>query len=405
MAKTKKLDLSYRDAQNIINRDWSHRLSHNEHTLLLWIVERTYAFNKVSEFIPIRHFLDGIVSANNNRVAGKIPFSRRTVFRTIDKLVKRKLLVITGAGNTHRRYEIPFNEIKEKGFFRHDYDEESNIECQKRTTSSSCDTPESATGGWCQPPPISCGTPESTTNDWCQSGTPECQSGSPECQSGTLPRARFINARATVIIKPGLPQKTREKKEMITNSPPKGAAPHALLQKVKEISEKTEAARKRKYDARTFEAMERLFMEQMAEHFPTAPRPPIAPTDRKKFRRAFLDIKNIDPAEYIKFAVSQWGYVLKHFFPLDWRKPWCPNVGFFSVHASKFTEAYYKHTEPNTNPILIHTDNVIAQEDPVKAKEYQIKKLEKRLATAEAKLKEKEAEAATYYNFSGRAKP
>lgn len=339
---TEVCSCSLREAQNKINRSWKPFITKYEFILLGWILERTYAFKKTSETIPLRHFLEGITSGGEV-ICYPVSMSRRTLFRTIAGLQAKNLLSVTRPGHGNCRYEILIDQ------------DAANV----------------------------CAT--------CHCGTSRCQCDTSRCQPDTLPRVGALCARK---VYNNTIRETRDLEPMKLNTPPRSASAEVVVDRLKAIAVRTAAVKQMKLSAGKFSALELHYREQIQSCWPQAPLPGMRMVDKVRFRQAFLSGTNYDPRSFIEFVVSQWGRIMKREF-LNWRRtPPFPDIGFVSVHRAKFLADY-------TNVYLaVNAEQLQSREnnpDTDKRKDAEIADLKHQLEIANKGIVEANQEAATYH--------
>ena len=83
-----------------VNRFMRSDLTNSELNVLLFVGERTLRFNKVTEKIPLRHFLDGIVDRKGNVIVAGLRMSRRTLIYALNSLRRKGLFLVTKCVDT-----------------------------------------------------------------------------------------------------------------------------------------------------------------------------------------------------------------------------------------------------------------------------------------------------------------
>lgn len=68
-------------------------LSPAEVDVLMFLNERTLRFGKLSEHVPMRHFLKGVTSSTGETIVCRCPYSERTIRGAIDGLLSRKIII------------------------------------------------------------------------------------------------------------------------------------------------------------------------------------------------------------------------------------------------------------------------------------------------------------------------
>lgn len=83
----------YRDWSRTLDRTWLPVLTGNEFAVLRFIFDRTAGWGKEWERIPLRHFIEGVVS-KDGKIHGKTALSDKTVRRMLTTLVEMRAILI-----------------------------------------------------------------------------------------------------------------------------------------------------------------------------------------------------------------------------------------------------------------------------------------------------------------------
>lgn len=82
-----------------ILREIRPHVSEIELSVLLFVWDRTYAYGKTSEVIPMKHFLEGVSLGSGEMLHPPLRAGRRTIYRAIENLIANVIII---AGKTHR---------------------------------------------------------------------------------------------------------------------------------------------------------------------------------------------------------------------------------------------------------------------------------------------------------------
>src|SRR5271168_4863901 len=91
----------YAEAVRRVCRVLRERVNPAEFSILMFILDRTYAFNKAEETISMAHFVDGI-----SGLCCGVGFKERAVRGNIAALAKKALITVTGPKTDTKRYSI-----------------------------------------------------------------------------------------------------------------------------------------------------------------------------------------------------------------------------------------------------------------------------------------------------------
>lgn len=93
------LTIDYLSFENQIEREWSGKLTGNEYLVVRFIFDRTIRWNKRSEFIYSRHFLEGVYSKSGDMIRCGLQLTENTLRKCIKRLKELGLLKTTTARN------------------------------------------------------------------------------------------------------------------------------------------------------------------------------------------------------------------------------------------------------------------------------------------------------------------
>lgn len=80
-----------------------------EQAVLLFILERTLRFNKEWEYIPMRHFLNGVWMGNGELLHAGLNYSKSTIVKAYQSLVDKGL--ISKQGDTRNMFKINYEKV------------------------------------------------------------------------------------------------------------------------------------------------------------------------------------------------------------------------------------------------------------------------------------------------------
>lgn len=107
--------MNYIEALTGVNR-FSGDLSQSERSVLSFILERTLRFNKLTERIPLRHFLDGVVSMSGEVIVGGLGVGRTTLKNAVQSLKRKRLVRVVKCQETGENVFTVAVEVMEKLF-------------------------------------------------------------------------------------------------------------------------------------------------------------------------------------------------------------------------------------------------------------------------------------------------
>lgn len=81
------------EMDSIIDREWAPYLSDTEYRIVRFIFQRTCKFKKGVEWIPEKHFLEGVFDRQGAKVQGHLPVSGRTLYRNLQSLVDNGFVI------------------------------------------------------------------------------------------------------------------------------------------------------------------------------------------------------------------------------------------------------------------------------------------------------------------------
>lgn len=101
--------LLYRDLSRIVFRDWAAILSPPELAIVMMVFDRTIGWGKEAEYIPHRHFLDGVYGDDGKCYNRGLNISRRSLIMMLKTLRDDGFLSATVGRSGENKYAIIFS--------------------------------------------------------------------------------------------------------------------------------------------------------------------------------------------------------------------------------------------------------------------------------------------------------
>ena len=308
--------------------EWREHLTDQELSLVQFVFFRTYMFNKMSEVIPVRHFVKGVWDRDGNLVTPGIQKSRPQVLRIIKRLTERNILVRSRADNGRYRYSL-----------------------NAALTSNALQI--SASGITGDTPPVSSVIP------------PEVSSVIPHINrlniNGHINKGAGLNPH-------GVPEMGfKENKTKVQD----------LIQSTSVNSKKRREVRKKKGSSYSFVT---IWIDKMAEHYPNVAIPEFRKRDFVRLKTLLPSLKKYDLSDFVETAIGSWSDIVRRSF--GWMKdaPSIPSVMFMMTYVDKFIEAHV---------VVMDGDSVksIPKANPKEIEELKARnaQLEKELADSHSK--------------------
>lgn len=88
-----RISVLYFAVMKTIIRQWARELTSSEFKVLLFINERTLRFGKATEYIPINHFVHGVINAGTEEVLVSGIGLKRTAIKTAITTLKERDII------------------------------------------------------------------------------------------------------------------------------------------------------------------------------------------------------------------------------------------------------------------------------------------------------------------------
>lgn len=296
---------NYAEAVRRITRVLSAQVTHAEFRVLMFIVDRTYAFNKAVEAIPSRFFTDGIP----NFCCG-CQLNERALRYTVSSLARKGLISVSRATTNVNKYSVNPGLMQAATQFLED-----------KTPKKPLRRPVSVYPTRQKP----AGTPAETCRNHRQKPA--------TVPAETCRLARVGTARDL----------TRDIKPEIFNEKIPNVSADAktvVLGRINSIKENTSAVHTAKLNAGRISALANYWFEKLGEYFPDAHFAGFTIADNANFKRLVKErIDKVDPRKFIDFVCSHWVEIKRNKFPRMQNTPDYPTLSFVSRYTQSFLDA------------------------------------------------------------------
>lgn len=311
-------------ALNHIHAHWSPQMTTTEFSVVLFIFQRTYRFNKLSEYIPVRHFLNGITARNGRVIAPPVHIKRRMLLYVLNRLEKAGFITVKRRGGKDNEYSLNLDFQQDLQTFAADAE---IADCGEENQQVSLDV-ENARG--CNGLHFNNNTPTEYYSS--NSKITDLDSNESKARRTQNPIQTVDNNVIYVDVWGMENDGVRSR----------------LMAVEKAQREKTALARKKKILKGGTSAYHEIWADEWKKVFPAVPVPPWKNYIGTQFSRMFRNMRNdenFSPEDFLRLCVREWEYIIKKRFYKYKNAPEYPSPGFVIKFVDRFFDAYFSETE------------------------------------------------------------